>query len=195
MITATSVPELMSAVKSRLARGFSAQEILLEELAPRGISRITTFEDDEIFPGESARFAANDRSYDFTISLTEDGLALIRSHVKGFFLHGGEAANLGRFGYDSLSHFEQLRRMVPLRVGRDVPLGVKGDWIFKPLPNHSIIPLNVERIPAPSNLIQLKINQTLLYTVRELTRQSGILSSKHIGWYVKLAEALNVLTS
>ncbi|MFN8553143.1 MAG: hypothetical protein U0103_16845 [Candidatus Obscuribacterales bacterium] len=195
MVTTTSVPDIMSAVKSRLERGFSAQEILLEELAPRGIGRITTFDDDEIFPGESARFAANDRSYDFTISLTEDGLALIRSHVKGFFLHGGEAANLGRFGYDSLSRFEQLRRIVPLKVGRDVPLGVKGDWIFKPLPNHSIIPLNIERVPSPHQVIHLNINQTLLYTVRELTRQSGMLSSKHLGWYVKLAEALNVLTS
>jgi len=195
MITTTNVPEMMSAVKSRLARGFSAQDILLEELAPRGISRITTFEDDEIFPGESARFAANDRSYDFTISLTEDGLALIRSHVKGFFLHGGEAANLGRFGYDSLSRFEQLRRIVPLRVGRDVPLGVKGDWIFKPLPNHSIVPLNIERVPSPHEVIQLNVSQTLLYTVRELTRQSGMLSSKHLGWYVKFTEALNVLTS
>lgn len=195
MLTTIGVPELMSAMKSRIARGYSAQEILLEELAPRGIDRITTFEDDEIFPGESARFAAPNRSYDFTISLTDDGLAFIRSNVKGFFLHGGEAASLGRFGYDNISRFEQLRRLLPMKVGKDVPLGIKGDWIFKPLPNHSIIPLYVEKIPAPHNVIQLNISQNSLYTVRELTRQSGMFSSKHLGWYVKFTEALNVLTS
>ncbi len=195
MPKSNSVLELMSGAKERIARGVSAEEILLEELAPRGIDRISTFTNCDVTPGTSTRFSASDGSFDFTISLTNDGLALIRSHLKGFFLHGGEAASLGRFGYDNLSRFEQMRRIVPLRIDKDVPLGVEGDWIFKPLPNASIVPLRVERIPNPQNVIHLFINQTLLFTVRELTRQAGLLSSKHVSWFVKLSEAINEITS
>lgn len=189
------VLELLSGAKARIAQGCSAEEILLEELAPRGIGLITTCFDDEVLPGNSARIRAADESFDFTVTLKKDGLALIRSHTKGFYLHGGEASSLGRFGYDNLSRFEQLRRIVPLHVSKDVPLGIEGDWIFKPLPNHAIVPLRVERVPNSHNVIHLSINQTMLYTVRELTRSSGLLVSNHISWYVKLSEAINVITS
>jgi|688.fasta_scaffold164951_2 hypothetical protein len=195
MLNISNVADLISDAKARIAEGFSAEEILLEELAPRGISRITTCFERDILPGESARMRAEDGTFDFTITLTNTGLALIRSHLKGFFLHGGEASCLGHFGYDNLSRFEQMRRIIPLKIDKDVPLGIEGDWIFKPLPNNSVTPLRVERIPSLHNTIKLSINPTLLYTVRELTRQSGLLSSKHISWHVKLAEAINVLTS
>ncbi|HEY9730581.1 MAG TPA: hypothetical protein V6C89_01630 [Drouetiella sp.] len=195
MLNISNVVYLIADAKERIDRGYSAEEILLEEMAPRGISRITTCCDSEVLPGQSARMRAADGGYDFTVTLTGDGLALLRSHLKGFFLHGGEASCMGHFGYDNLSRFEQMRRIIPLKPDKDVPLGIEGDWVFKPLPNNSVTPLRVERIPSLHNTVKLSIKPTLLYTVRELTRQSGLLSSKHLSWYVKLAEAINVITS
>jgi hypothetical protein len=195
MVNSSNSLSSLSRAKELIEKGSSAEEIFLMEYAPRGIAKISTFSDQTITPGHSLRMKAENDSFDFTVRLTEDGMALVRSHVKGFFVHGGEASCLGQYGYDNLSKFEQLRRILPLKLGKEVPLGIEGDWIFKPVPNRAIVPLRVERIPGPQSIIQLSINQSRLYTVRELSRRAGMLSSNHLSWYVKLIEAVNEITS
>ncbi len=172
----------------------TAAERFLQEFAPKGIADITTLSGHVIKPGYSARMVSADFGFDFTVRLTSQGKASISSAVSGFILHGGEASSFGKYGYDNLSKFEQMRRMIPLKVGKEVPLGTEGDWIFKPVQNKGVAPIRVERIPGPETAHHLIIRESWLYTVRELSDRAGLLSRtcSYLGWHLKLLDGLRI---